>query len=342
MPKVQNKGKVHVYEWVRLIATILVVIGHSNYLIINTKYGGVDYSAFPFSEALSNCLFTKIEVIIGGWIYSFHMPLFFMLSGAIFALKPIPSFRTLINKKANRLLIPYIFYGLLFMLPIKYFSGFYAFPNLKKAVLSFFIRTDDSGHLWFLPTLFFCFIIFWLLNKAAESLRINNSIIVLVSVALYFFSKIIPTNILALNKILTYFIYFVIGYFFEKTRKQTNVCESWLFAITSSFISAIMLITPRIINVSIANEIKTVVLCLTTFYISDLLSKYIHNICSNKFNVILLLHIFVNGLSDLPFAIALYYICRILGVIVVSIALGEGINSLKAFFKKIRSNNRAI
>ena len=121
-----------------------------------------------------------------------------------------------------------------------------------------------------------------------------------------------------------------------------------------------MLITPRIINVSIANEIKTVVLCLTTFYISDLLSKYIHNICSNKFNVILfgnlfyiyLFHdpleyvvlklFFVNGLSDLPFAIALYYICRILGVIVVSIALGEGINSLKAFFKKIRSNNRAI
>ena len=37
----QNREKV--YDWVRLIATIFVVIGHSAYLKIHTAHGGVDY-----------------------------------------------------------------------------------------------------------------------------------------------------------------------------------------------------------------------------------------------------------------------------------------------------------
>ena len=36
-------GRVMDYEWMRLLATILVVVGHSSYWIITTTHGGVYY-----------------------------------------------------------------------------------------------------------------------------------------------------------------------------------------------------------------------------------------------------------------------------------------------------------
>ena len=49
------------------------------------------------------------------FIYSFHMPLFFMLSGAVFASSPVVSFKTLVKKKTKRLILPYFVYGFAFM-----------------------------------------------------------------------------------------------------------------------------------------------------------------------------------------------------------------------------------
>ena len=58
-------------------------------------------------------------------IYSYHMPLFFMLSGAVLALKPLKAFNIFVKSKVKRLLVPYYVYGLIFMLPIKYVGHFY-------------------------------------------------------------------------------------------------------------------------------------------------------------------------------------------------------------------------
>lgn len=82
------------------------------------------------------------------------MPLFFMLSGAVFASSPVVSFKTLVKKKTKRLILPYFVYGFAFMFPIKYVSDFYSPKGLMKAMSSFFYTTEDSGHLWFLPHYF--------------------------------------------------------------------------------------------------------------------------------------------------------------------------------------------
>lgn len=52
-----TKDRVVSCELVRLLATILVVIGHSNYLSMTIKYGGVDYTSFPAADVLSNLFF---------------------------------------------------------------------------------------------------------------------------------------------------------------------------------------------------------------------------------------------------------------------------------------------
>ena len=39
----KNNIRVELYDWIRIIATLFVVIGHSVYLKIVVAHGGVDY-----------------------------------------------------------------------------------------------------------------------------------------------------------------------------------------------------------------------------------------------------------------------------------------------------------
>ena len=76
--------RVLIYDWVRLIATILVIIGHSTYYYIMTQYGGCDYTAFTLPK-LSN--FYRMAEYMVSIIYLFHMPLYMALSGALYRRK---------------------------------------------------------------------------------------------------------------------------------------------------------------------------------------------------------------------------------------------------------------
>ena len=111
------------YDILRVIATLLVVIGHCTYLTISTKYGGCDYSYLDKSFVF------KVVSKLTSFIYLFHMPLFIALSGALFAKSldrgRYASFMELLNKKAKRLVIPFIVVTLFYAVPIKFLSGYY-------------------------------------------------------------------------------------------------------------------------------------------------------------------------------------------------------------------------
>lgn len=220
---IQNKktSRVTLYDWLRLIATIYVVIGHSAYLNIQTAYGGVAYelpSVVHSSVPLLHFVIQKITT----WIYSFHMPLFFMLSGAVLALKPIGNFGSLVKSKAQRLLVPYYIYGLLFTLPVKRFSNFYDNASWIQAMKAFLYGAEES-HLWFLPALFWCMIAFVLLYKLLEKFRINKSFfLLLISGICQIVCSRIPYDIFNLIRGLRYIFYFALGYVFE-TIRQKNI-----------------------------------------------------------------------------------------------------------------------
>lgn len=87
-------------------------------------------------------------------VYSFHMPLFFFLSGLF--LKKENSFKLLVKKRISSLLKPYIYYAVLLYI-VEYFfeliyPPFYAPLSLKG------ILTGTFTNLWFLPSLFFSLI----------------------------------------------------------------------------------------------------------------------------------------------------------------------------------------
>ena len=79
------------FEWIDIlkgIGIILVVVGHSN---------------FSFAKATTAMFIQK-------YIYSFHMPLFFFVSGYLFVKDKYSNFKRFLRVKTKTLMIPYFFF----------------------------------------------------------------------------------------------------------------------------------------------------------------------------------------------------------------------------------------
>lgn len=222
-----------IYDWLRLIATIFVVIGHSAYLNIQTTYGGVAYELPAAIDKVYNAGFLSWCRFMASWVYGFHMPLFFMLSGAVLALRPLKSFDSIVRGKVKRLLIPYFVYGWLFMLPVKRLGNFYTNESLISA-LKGFLSGQDSGHLWFLIALFWRILVFCACKKLFEKIGINSIYLLLfLCGAIQLLYGYLPFDILGLKTGLSYIFYFSIGYVFEVERHKNDKWNIYkiLFAI---------------------------------------------------------------------------------------------------------------
>lgn len=110
------------------IGITLVVMGHNDFSLIS-----------PFAHKL---------------IYSFHMPMFFFMSGMFF--KPVVSFWTFTRRRFDRVLRPFLFILLL----IYFMSISFSKVSILVATRRLFKAMYGNGHyldwvqLWFLPHLF--------------------------------------------------------------------------------------------------------------------------------------------------------------------------------------------
>jgi fucose 4-O-acetylase-like acetyltransferase len=95
-------------------------------------------------------------------IYSFHMPLFFIVTGILITIKPIKTdFITYVKHKVGTILLPAFFFELLMYIwnIIKYMleHGFVSVAYAGKSFLGIFLQigySDYTGSLWFLFTFF--------------------------------------------------------------------------------------------------------------------------------------------------------------------------------------------
>ena len=153
------------YDILRVILVMLVLIGHCTFYTIQTKYGGINYINevdFPNSQRILSLL-TK-------FIYSFHMPLFFMLSGALFANAiskgKYNNIFALTKDKFKRLILPFIIITVVYAIPLKYISEYYInSQNFLKDTFIGQVLIEGNTHLWFLPTLFCIFFITYIIEK---------------------------------------------------------------------------------------------------------------------------------------------------------------------------------
>lgn len=142
--------RTHYIDIARGIAIILVVIGH----------GISEYSTG----------FTTLENII----YSFHMPLFFVISGLVFRVKDGDTFPAFAKKRAKGLMLPYLLFAALIFashlaekLVFHTDSRFFEELKTKSGIINTLLLTTKSvfSNLWFLPCMFAAQLILFALLK---------------------------------------------------------------------------------------------------------------------------------------------------------------------------------
>lgn len=114
---------------------------------------------------------------IDKFIYSYHIPLFFIVSGILYSKSQL-KFSRWIKKKAKSLLIPYISFGVVYLM-IAIIQNIIHMRTISELKDNFFhfawFNTDSlaiAGAIWFLTALFITELIFYLIDH----LNINDSI----------------------------------------------------------------------------------------------------------------------------------------------------------------------
>lgn len=185
---------------IRSLAIVMVVAYHA--------YGLMYWGYFP--EMTQR--YTELYYGINQFALNFRMPLFVFISGYLFSYLQeergkYPTFRALLENKVHRLVIPYIVFGLFYMItqqnfhPIRLFEG-------------------DFSHFWFITMLFWCFITTGLIRMIPNSNKLGFRLCVLLcSFALLFVNWHIP-KILGIQSLPLWLFWFYLGYVVSPYREQ--------------------------------------------------------------------------------------------------------------------------
>ena len=160
----------------------------------------------------------KIEEVIT----SFHMPLFFVLSGMFFSYKK--NFKNFVVGKTNRLIVPFFFFFIIIsvLLPLAFYCYKGNALNKLPSLLYGFISENlfIVGAIWFLLSLFFVSILFYIIKKSTKN---RNEGVILISISLgilgYFLGKERIELPCWFDTTLTCMPYYAIGYLLKNKTK---------------------------------------------------------------------------------------------------------------------------
>ena len=134
-----------------------------------------------------------INFPLNGFIYTWHMPLFFMVSG--FFIKFETHFKDFVVKNFKRLMIPYFMFSIvgLFIEILKRYLLHREALDYTHEIKGTFIDMDFAGLcntyafvLWFLPALFFSRVFLYLIKNKIPSLLLQSLVVVFLFMASFY------------------------------------------------------------------------------------------------------------------------------------------------------------
>lgn len=152
---------------------------------------------------------------LSSWIYSFHMPLFFVVSGYVFKVKT--NFKSFVKKRIYRLIVPYLFLASL-IITYEVIGRIITKEqiNILKLSADYVLQRRQSA-LWFLTCLFIIEIIMFFIIKIQNTAYQGASIIALTIIGLSYQRFIGIPLIWNVDTALTSVAFFYVGYLFRKT-----------------------------------------------------------------------------------------------------------------------------
>ena len=209
---VKRKSKRVVYlDMVKFLAIWMVCIGHS-------------YSLVTMDS----------PSILNRWIYSFHMPLFMLLCG-YFSLNSFQkTFLVFLKQKTIQLLVPTVSITLLTIF-VCYLMG--------SPILSIIVKSELIGGMWFLRTLFCCFVFTYI----AKHIGKNDLVTAMGSIV---FALLFPHGyFLQFNWML---IFFWTGFFL---RSYSKTYERYRLIVTISSLLIFVLLCDHIVPQVLTYEV---------------------------------------------------------------------------------------
>lgn len=143
----------------KVILTLLVVLGHSIHFWTGDWF------------AICEPVYTSKGLrYLSNFISGFHIYAFVLISGYIYYYMRIEQgkykeFWKFVANKSKRLLIPYVFVTLFWLIPVQ--VVFYGWQ--VRDVFTKFVLAVSPSHLWFPWMLFWVFIILWPISKLLDN-----------------------------------------------------------------------------------------------------------------------------------------------------------------------------
>lgn len=194
---------------------------------------------------------------VQGIISTFHMPLFFAISGILCAksqkFSRHMSVVSFVFKKMKAFLVPYFIWGVIDLLVYAAVSPelFKGIRGLGKQICYYILgqRCYEeyffTGALWFLTALFSCQIVFFLIVKAFKSSTAQYLVVFIFLVVSFSINDIVKTLPYNIDTIPFTLPYFALGYFGNKTgfysrytQKKSNIIQMIV-----AFVGVVMITT---------------------------------------------------------------------------------------------------
>lgn len=152
-------------------------------------------------------------------LYTFHMPLFFFLSGYVFEVEKYDNNINFITHKVKTLLLPYFS---LCIITIVYLN--YMYPGNFTKYLQILIQTNVTTTLWFLPCLFFSELVFFYLIKILRNdlYRIGKIVLLLTILGLLYYRFIDVSLLFKLDTCLIAIFFIFLGYLLKKIKFMSS------------------------------------------------------------------------------------------------------------------------
>ena len=210
----------------RALAILIVMFGHSIILYDSAWALYETQNVVPFLDKLKDL------------INAIQMPLFLVISGFCFRYSllrktnwSIQEIGGAIKNKFVHLIIPYFAVSIAVMIPIRLLCKYSNWIGLN--VLQILIKVFgglDSGHLWFLPTLFIVFVLSFFLLSNNRGKMIYDISIAVVSFFIMLYSFKVPT-IFFLNYVASSYFWFILGYIINKNVKHCELLSTQIWKI---------------------------------------------------------------------------------------------------------------
>lgn len=197
MRQEDKKKDIYYISFLQFIGPIFVILGHS-------------LNGMPFNNGIW-WIFTK------DWIYIFHMPLFFMISGYLLSYSGWMKggrYGSFIKKKFLRLIVPYLFWNIICFIP-KFIMQGYLVDSVEISpayVIRIFLapRQNIWGHTWFLVGLFLVYLLTPLWQKMFSVLK-GKKVFCILAVGIVLYVLPIGTEFFCLSDLHKDVLFFWLG-----------------------------------------------------------------------------------------------------------------------------------